>query len=246
MRTIIFLLIGLAAVATPILMSEDDSVLKFFRNSNKRGAAQTAGWFPFGAVNQSDPSYPNQPGPTADSLDANQRPIIWTGPTEPPKRFFQPINDLSSVLRFDVYPNWVKANWERVAVVPGDFGMEGLRVPLVTGNGSADLSGSMTYYFDERHQVQRICFQGWTGDASPLVSYLVSNHGFAALKTEQAGLYAKKSWGKPHSVLRLGHPPIVDRSRPQQQVFVFLELNHPQGNLPLGMEAKRALANTGL
>ncbi len=170
-----------------------------------------------------------------------QQPIIWPGPTAPPERIFQTVGDFREIFRFDIYPNWVKSRWYRVSNTPGQFGMEGMRVPLVTGSQPSDLTGSLPYFFDDRHQVQRISFQGWTGDASRLTQMLVEEYGFKAQKTHNAGLYLKKKNWKNHSLLRLDHIPYATQAEPQKQMFVYLEMNHPKSSLPLSGLGNEAL-----
>ena len=182
--------------------------------------------------------------PNANANGANSSPIFWPGPTQPPSRVYQPVRDLKGIFRFDIYPNWVKSQWPRVSNTPGELQLEGMRVPLVTGQTPGDLTGSLTYYFDDRHQVQRICFQGWTGDASRLVQLLTEDFNFKTQTTSQAGMYTKRKWGRVHSLLRLDHLPMVRRDDPQKQMFVYLELNHPKGNLPLSTLGEQAIAKT--
>ena len=72
--------------------------------------------------------------------------------------------ELHEVFRFDLHPKAVFARWPRVTTVLAEPALEGLRVPLVTGKDPDDLSGALTYYFDQQKVVQRITFQGYTGD----------------------------------------------------------------------------------
>jgi len=55
-----------------------------------------------------------------------------------------PVSDLNDVIRFDVSPGWVTSRWPRVTTTLAESGMEGLRVPLVTGTKVDDLAGGLT------------------------------------------------------------------------------------------------------
>jgi len=235
MRRLLVLLVGAALVATPIFLSQDGGFSDFVGVGQNPAADQSWGnGYDTGVAGQLlGPG--SQPAPS-------QNPIVWPGPTEPPQQLFLPVNDLKNVLRFDIYPEWVKANWDRVTRIPGELEMEGLRVPLVTGYGPADLSGSLTYYFDQRRQIQRIRFQGWTVDASALIAHLSEQYSFRRARNAQADLYVKKTWsGKVHSLLKLDPAAELRSDLPRRRIFVFLELNHPQGNLPPGFDAQQIL-----
>ena len=91
---------------------------------------------------------------------------------------FMPTVDLATVFRFDISPSWVKNRWEYVSTSPGDVGLQGLRVGLVTGTNVSDLAGSLTYFFDAKQICQRITFRGWSGDSSKLVAMLSQNYDF--------------------------------------------------------------------
>lgn len=158
---------------------------------------------------------------------------------------FIPISDLSEIIRFDIYPNWVKSRWPRVSTAPVGDGLQGMRVALVTGSNRWDICGSLTYYFDENMRVQRISLVGDTGDASLIVRFLVERFQFKVQPTRAAGLLTASVGRKPIGVLRLENPPVIEADNPQQQVHIVLELNNPDGSLGLS-QSMTALAQTGL
>ena len=258
-RKFLFLALLAGAVSFPMLVSDrsdltgqpvfdiDDALsnsetspLNDLFNSWAKPASPTNSQFvPFSANNNGNAQV--RLASTSQQLPITQ-PIIWPGPTTPPPRIYQPSSNLEEIFRFDVFPNWVKARWRRVSNTPGELSLNGLRVPLVTGEAAHDLTGSLTYYFDDRHQVQRIQFQGWTGDASYLVQFLSEKYRFKTNPTVQAGFYTRSSFGNIHSLLWIDDLPVVNQALPQRQMFVFLELNHPQGNLPLSTMANQAKA----
>jgi len=55
-----------------------------------------------------------------------------------------PVADFGEIVRFDISPTWVTSRWPRVTTVTAEAGMEGLRVPIVTGTNTDDLAGSLT------------------------------------------------------------------------------------------------------
>ena len=147
---------------------------------------------------------------------------------------FIPVTNLAEIIRFDVYPNWVKSRWKRVSTNPGDAGLHGLRVALVTGTNTWDLHGSLTYYFDVNQRAQRITFRGWTGDSSRLVNLLTSQFGLKAQPTHWAGAYAAQNSRRvPTAGLLMQHPAVITRENPVQQVALVMELNHPEGSFQL-------------
>jgi len=97
--------------------------------------------------------------------------------------------DLADVLRFDITPGWVMERWPWISAGLSQLPLQGYRVPLVTGTGLDDLAGSLTYYFNAQQKVERITFQGTTGDASKLLRLLISRYGFGRRLTNDPGLF---------------------------------------------------------
>lgn len=137
-----------------------------------------------------------------------------------------PLCDIPDAFRFDVSPEWITARWPRVTTVLAETELQGLRVPLITGTRPDDLAGSLTYYFDKRHEVQRIAFQGTTGDEQRLVAFMTQIYGLKAVPTLGAGLYMTQAHGTPLSTLRLTWPPVVSMKQ-TSRCEIVLELNRP-------------------
>ncbi len=146
---------------------------------------------------------------------------------------FIPVSNLGEIIRFDVYPNWVKSRWPRVSTAPGSDGLQGMRVSLVTGSNTWDISGALTYYFDENQRVQRIALTGETGDATQLVKFLVDNYQFKVHQTQAAGLFTATAQRRMYGVLKLENPIVISADEPNRQIRVILELNRPDGKLPI-------------
>ncbi len=146
---------------------------------------------------------------------------------------FIPVSDLGEIFRFDVYPNWVKSRWPRVSTAPGSDGLQGMRVSLVTGSNTWDISGALTYYFDENQRVQRIALTGETGDATQLVKFLMDNYKFKVHQTQAAGLFTGTARRRMYGVLKLENPIVISADEPNRQIRAIMELNRPDGKLPL-------------
>lgn len=72
-------------------------------------------------------------------------------------------------LDFDsITPEWVTSRWSNVLSV-GPLYTRGYRVPLCTGSDISDLIGSLTYYFDRNLELEKITFEGYTGDLDRLI-----------------------------------------------------------------------------
>ena len=139
---------------------------------------------------------------------------------------FVPVTDFGEIFRFNLQPGWVQQRWDRVSTTPGDNGMQGLRVALVTGTNSWDLHGSLTYYFDDTKQLSRITFRGWTGEPSRLIQLLMSQYQLEAKPTSYAGFYLSRDQKKSGLLMQL--PAVIRRDNPVQQMALILELNNPR------------------
>lgn len=134
------------------------------------------------------------------------------------------IQDLTDIFRFDITPSWVTTRWPRVTTVLAERDLQGLRVPLVTGTNPDDLAGSLTYYFDSQHHLQRITFQGYTGDTRRLGAMCVDLYGLRPAPTLEAGYFLTEHEGQPRSTLRVSHLPIVQAGKPMARAEVLLKL----------------------
>jgi hypothetical protein len=141
-----------------------------------------------------------------------------------------PTQNLAEVLRFDVSTGWVLRRWPRVSTGLAELPLEGYRVPLVTGTAETDLAGALTYYFNAQQQVQRIGFQGTTGDPRELIRLLTGRYKFARRLTNDPGLFVYEIAdlaGRPKSVLRIQSAPVIKSSEPRRRFEVELMLERP-------------------
>jgi hypothetical protein len=153
----------------------------------------------------------------------------------------QAVSHLGEILRFNVTPQWVTSRWPRVTTVPGEWGLRGLRVPVVTGTRLDDLAGSITYYFDGEQQLQRLSFSGYTGNDQRLVDLITQYYGLQAESTLDAGMYVARWNGHPTSVLRVSRAPVISADSPHAQLQVQLELNRPSARVALSQEFQHIL-----
>ncbi len=176
---------------------------------------------------------PNPPGPSGGPTT----PLAVPSPAPPGRdtREGPAVQSLAELLRFDVTPSWVMAQWPRVWTRFGQGDLAGWRVTLVSGVRLTDLAGSLTYYFDRQHQLQRIAFDGVTGDASELVSILSQYFGMRS--EPYVGGYqmvARDATQTPFSALRVEPEALLDRNLPNQRYRVQMELNRPGIGVALG------------
>jgi hypothetical protein len=136
---------------------------------------------------------------------------------------------LEQVFRFDFSPRTVTDLWPRVSTVLGDTNQMGLRVALITGTQPDDVAGSLTYYFDDHHQVQRITLQGTTGDERRLVQLLTTQHGLQAAPSLRAGLYTLTGADGKQSSLQLIHLPVVRSTTPNNRAELAVDLYRSAG-----------------
>lgn len=149
---------------------------------------------------------------------------------------FLPVTNFEEIFRFDVNQTWIKQRWKRVSTSPGDRGLHGLRVALITGTNSWDLHGSLTYYLDSSQRVQRITFRGWTGDPTKLVNLLTQRYQFSPQQTHWAGFYIAQKRRTPTGGLLMQHPTVIQTDNPVQQVAIVLEINNPAGKSVLSQD----------
>ncbi len=160
----------------------------------------------------------------------------------------QRVTDLREVLRFDISPQWVTRRFSRVTTVLAELQLDGMRVPLVTGTGSDDLAGSISYYFDHSSRLQRVMLHGFTGDPNSIVTTLTQFYGLQSEPTLEAGVYTRRWNGQPMHFLRITRAPVVYSDAYHHKFTVFLELNQPDLRYGVSAEAQRIVSsdrNTG-
>jgi hypothetical protein len=148
------------------------------------------------------------------------------------------------IVRFDLTPDLITQNWSRVTTTQSENFLLGMRVAVVTGPEISDLAGSMTYYFDEQDQLQRISLQGFTGDASRLIAHCEQGYKLEKQATLDAGMYIATWNGMPTSVLHVARAPVIRADSPRTQYYVTLEINRPSSRMQLSPQASALLERT--
>jgi hypothetical protein len=142
-----------------------------------------------------------------------------------------PLQGMAEVFRFDVTTGWILHRWPRVSTGLAELPLQGYRVPLVTGTAQGDLAGSLTYYFNPQQQIERITFQGVTGDARELVTLLTDRYDFTRRLTNDPGLFVyevPRPGKEPVSVLKIRSVPVVTATEPHGRFKVDLVIQRPQ------------------
>ena len=154
------------------------------------------------------------------------------------------IGRFEDVFNMNITPTWITQRWARVSNNIQSGQWQGYRVPIVTGEQTDDLAGALTYYFDNQQQLQRIAFQGTTGEPQRLITILQQKFHLTKRPTSLIGLYIKSQNRRPVSVLMITRPPRAAThtdTRYSQYVIQF-ELNRPTIGTQLSEHYKQILA----
>jgi hypothetical protein len=136
--------------------------------------------------------------------------------------------ELAEVFRFNVTPNWVMGQWPRVSTGMSQIQLVGYRVTLVTGTALDDIAGSLTYYFTPQQRLERITFQGTTGDARKLVAFLTGQFHFVRRILNDPTLWRYEvpdiDGGDPKSILQIQSAEVVRADEPYRRFRVILAM----------------------
>jgi len=132
-------------------------------------------------------------------------------------------------LQWQVTPTWVLTTWPRVTTHLSELDMQGYRVTLVSGTTPTDVAGALTYYFDAKQVLQRITFNGTTGDARRLVQFLAATHRFQRrlLDDPSVYLYQVEEDHRALSELRIKTAPIVRSGATLSRFEITLVMRRP-------------------
>jgi hypothetical protein len=136
-----------------------------------------------------------------------------------------PSPTIEQVFRFDLSPQWVTSRWRWVSTVAGDPRQLGMRVPLVSGTRHDDIAGSLTYYFDEHHRLQRITFTGQTADPRRLLAAVIMPFGLKSQPTTDAAHYVAGDPKQPTSEVIVQHAPLTDVNGEPAKAEVSVDLS---------------------
>ncbi|MCE9604868.1 MAG: hypothetical protein K8U03_08200 [Planctomycetia bacterium] len=149
--------------------------------------------------------------------------------TKPVSAHDEKLVPFEQALRWEITPVWVMSTWPRVTTHLSELDAQGYRVTLVSGTAQSDIAGALTYYFDAKQQLQRITFNGTTGDARRLVQFLVTNHRFERrlLDDPSVYLYQVEQDQRALSELKIKTAPIVRASGALSRFEVSLVMRRP-------------------
>jgi hypothetical protein len=213
------LLLG-AAVAVPYISTNGPEGVKKWWNSV--------------ATTQPDSPAPNSDMPTNARFETDSRgPGYEIYPISTPLEG-EPSLELEEIFRFDVTKEWVYERWARKSTALSELGLYGVRIPLVSGTQIYDLAGSLTYFFNQYGKVERISFQGNTGDTTRIVT-LARQHGLQPQATAVVGeqLLQIRQGEAVFSELRTRPSSVLWSSSPHDSFAVEFELQQPAATTPL-------------
>lgn len=232
-----------------------------FQSRERLGNPATNSAFPFNStLTNSSPSYLPRATLSNSGVAANQigrtvvdhgstETLVYPGNAQGPNYDaapleFMPVFNFEEVFRFDISESWVRDRWNRISTNAEAVGLHGLRVALVTGTTASDLHGSLTYYFDQNHQPQRITFRGWAGDGVKLTEFLTKSYGFRPQPTHWAGFYLSENGRNQTGGILMQYPTVIYRENQLQQVAVVMEINNPRGIIGLSQEFQSLIAGS--
>jgi hypothetical protein len=215
-RPVLFLGVLVAAVAVPYVLLDENLA------ASARGQWERM----FGQAEEEDdaPNSASAPGAPA--------------PYFAPAVAGSTLATIEQVFRFDVTPRWVQARWPRASTVAGEPEQLGMRMAVVTGTGPDDVAGSLTYYFDPHHRVQRITFTGLTRDPRRLLAIVVTPYALKSQPTTDAAYYIAGDPRKPTSEVIVSHPSHVDPGASGLLTEVSVDLR--RGDMVTASERRRS------
>ncbi len=137
---------------------------------------------------------------------------------------------LEDVFNFNLTAEQVLHTWPMVTTTTNQPDLKGYRVPLVTGGRPDSLAGSLTYFFNNEQQLQRIVFHGTTGDPQPLVQLAMQKFELKIDSAADAAVqrYVVRWSGRVVSELRVQPAQLVDAREPLRRFAVNLLIERPQ------------------
>lgn len=151
--------------------------------------------------------------------------------------------DFREVFRFDGNAAWLQKNWPVVTCSRSLDGLTSYRVPLVTGPNPHDLTGALTYYFNNKNFCERISFYGFTGDATRVIQLGTETFGLNADRNLGSGIYTCQFGRKVRSVMVIEYAAIIVKDESQRRIPVMIELNNPYGKYLLSPETQEMIHN---
>jgi len=140
------------------------------------------------------------------------------------------VTNFLELFDFSITPEWVEERWSCIQPV-GPITTRGYRVAISTGPEVSDLVGSLTYYFDNKLELVKINFEGYTGELDRLLQTLTYFHFSRRVTNDpNAILYASEVNSKGfRSFLKTYHRlNPTDSKDPRKKYWITLELCAPE------------------
>ena len=143
---------------------------------------------------------------------------------------------LTHLLSFNVTPEWVSSNWNRISTRVGELDLRGWRVPYYRYESSDDFAGSVTYYFDRERRVQRIVLHGYTSNPTPFLELAKTHYQMRRVPDPVDDLFVAVVAGQPIGGLHCTTPPLLNSKAENRQCELTLELNRQQTEYGMSYE----------
>lgn len=160
------------------------------------------------------------PPPAEPSLDQKLLELVNTAATT----HSQPAVAIEEAFHFEITKAWVAQRWSRISMVHGDLDHLGMRVAWVSGIQPDDVAGSLTYYFDQHHQLQRITFTGQAVEPRRLLAAVIPAFHLQSLPTTDAAHYVSGDRDDPTSEVLVKHLPTIRPGPNEPRVDVSIDL----------------------
>ena len=136
---------------------------------------------------------------------------------------------LEEALSFSMSIPRILGRWPHVSTGIVEENLFGYRVPLVTGTAENDITGSLTYFFGSAGVLRRIHFEGDTGDARRLLTWLANEFHLARDQSDEQGIFLYRTTSKNSVVgeLRIYPRTMIQASLPHRRFEVSLLLDRP-------------------
>jgi hypothetical protein len=151
--------------------------------------------------------------------------------------------DLRAWLRWDLPRGYLLWQHPNAAIVPTERNLIGYRIPFTTGFQPQDLTGTLTYYYDAKEQLQRMELSAASGNPWPMTQWLLPQFHLQPIISldPNVRLATLKSRDKTQSLMAVATGKAPSGSPPHE---LFLELNRST-DLGLGFYSSQLLQPAG-
>jgi hypothetical protein len=132
--------------------------------------------------------------------------------------------DLRAWLRWELPRGYLLWQHPNAAIVPTERNLVGYRIPFTTGLQPQDLTGTLTYFYDAKDQLQRMELSAASINPWPMTQWLVPQFRLQPIASQHPNLRLAilENRDKPQSLLAVATGNSPSASPPHE---LFLELN---------------------